>query len=216
MCGIHAAISRKLPDPIFGTLEKCLRNRGPDHFGAITISLGDNDAPLHVSLTSTVLALRGNHTTAQPLLDGATGSALCWNGEAWKIHGKSVNGNDGEVVLSKLTAASSIGQVAVLDTLRAIEGPFAFIFLDRPSKTLYYGRDRLGRRSLLVNPGSPFQLSSISDSPPTGWSEVEADGCYTISLIPNSLSAAMPVRHDWHSNEEFVRAEYRHSIKANF
>lgn len=144
MCGIHAAISRKLPDPIFGTLEKCLRNRGPDHFGTITIRLGDNDAPLYVALTSTVLALRGKHTTAQPLLEGASGSALCWNGEAWKIHGKSVNGNDGEVVLSKLTAASPLGQAAVLDTLRAIEGPFAFIFLDKPSKTLYYGRDALG------------------------------------------------------------------------
>ncbi|KAM3520766.1 hypothetical protein NHJ13051_006660 [Beauveria bassiana] len=203
MCGIHAAISHNVSSPISGTLEANLRCRGPDHLGSLTISLPDNDSHLCVALTSTVLALRGNHTTAQPLLDQDSGSALCWNGEAWRIHGQPVTGNDGEFVLSKLVAASSHSKEAILNTLRAIEGPFAFVFVDKRNKSLYYGRDRLGRRSLLVKLESPFQLSSISDSSTTGWLEVEADGCYSISLTSNSfLSTVEPSRHDWDSNAE--------------
>ncbi|KAJ4145793.1 hypothetical protein LMH87_004628 [Akanthomyces muscarius] len=207
MCGIHAAISQNTTDPISVTLEACLRRRGPDHLGSLTINLSDNDAQLYVALTSTVLALRGNHTTAQPLLDQDLGSALCWNGEAWRIHGEPVNGNDGEIVLSKLAAASFRGQEAVLETLRAIEGPFAFVFVDKPNRTLYYGRDRLGRRSLLVKPDSPFQLSSISDASCADWLEVEADGFYSISLTTSSfVSTVKPVRHDWDSNAELISA----------
>ncbi|KAM3498980.1 hypothetical protein MY10362_007740 [Beauveria mimosiformis] len=207
MCGIQAAISHNVSSPISGTLEANLRCRGPDHLGSLTISLPDNDGHLCVALTSTVLALRGNHTTAQPLLDQDSGSALCWNGEAWRIHGQPVTGNDGEFVLSKLVAASSHNQEAILDTLRAIEGPFAFVFVDKRNKSLYYGRDRLGRRSLLVKLESPFQLSSISDASTTGWLEVEADGCYSISLTSNSfLSTVEPSRHDWDSNAELISA----------
>ncbi|KAM3474397.1 hypothetical protein MY8738_007922 [Beauveria namnaoensis] len=203
MCGIHAAISHNVSSPISGALEANLRCRGPDHLGSLTISLPDNDSHLCVALTSTVLALRGNHTTAQPLLDQDSGSALCWNGEAWRIHGQPVTGNDGEFVLSKLVAASSHSKEAILNTLRAIEGPFAFVFVDKRNKSLYYGRDRLGRRSLLVKLESPFQLSSISDSSTTGWLEVEADGCYSISLTSNSfLSTVEPSRHDWDCNAE--------------
>ncbi|KAM3552362.1 hypothetical protein MY1884_007249, partial [Beauveria asiatica] len=174
---------------------------------SLAISLPDNDAHLCVALTSTVLALRGNHMTAQPLLDQDSGSALCWNGEAWRIHGQPVTGNDGEFVLSKLVTASSHSQEAILNTLRAIEGPFAFVFVDKRNKVLYYGRDRLGRRSLLVKLESPFQLSSISDASTTGWLEVEADGCYSISLTSNSfLSTVEPSRHDWDNNAELISA----------
>lgn len=203
MCGIHAATSQTPPDSISGSFKTCLCNRGPDHLGRATITLRDENAELHVALTSTVLALRGSHITAQPLIDDASGSVLCWNGEAWKIQDQPVEGNDGELVLSKLTEAGAHGQDAILDMLRAIEGPFAFIFVDKPSQTMYYGRDRLGRRSLLVNPNAPFQLSSISDVS-TGWEEVEADGCYTLSLEPKNFSAEKPLRHEWDSNEELV------------
>ncbi|KAM3427555.1 hypothetical protein MY4824_009376 [Beauveria thailandica] len=186
MCGIHAAISQNVPSPISGTLEANLRCRGPDHLGSLTISLPDNDAHLCVALTSTVLALRGNHTTAQPLLDQDSGSALCWNGEAWRIHGQPVTGNDGEFVLSKLVAASSHGQEAILNTLRTIEGPFSFVFVDKRNKILYYGRDRLGRRSLLVKLEYPFQLSSISDASTTGWLEISALGIFNVT-VPKGL-----------------------------
>ena len=88
-------------------------------------------------------------------------------------------GNDTEAVLDLLLKAtlsrSDSSHDPVLEALRTVEGPFAFIYFDRPSKCLYYGRDRLGRRSLLVNAKDPFTLSSIPESLSDDWAEVEAD-----------------------------------------
>jgi asparagine synthetase B (glutamine-hydrolysing) len=137
-------------------------------------------------------------------VDAATGFVLCWNGEAWGIRGEPVKGNDGEAVLALLAEASR-GAGDVMDVLRAIEGPFAFIYLDKPAKRLYYGRDRLGRRSLLVKNGVPFVLSSIAETPVDGWSEVEANGCYTLDLSEGDLSSGMkPERHDWTADTSLV------------
>lgn len=209
MCGIHAAISSAAQCPISSALERRLRNRGPDHLGTVTTRVGDNDAT-SLSFTSTVLSLRGDHIAKQPLVDDTTGSVLCWNGEAWKIDGQKVQGNDGESILSSLSLASRQSVEdngrGVLDTLRAIEGPFAFIFFDKPARRLYYGRDRLGRRSLLVKPGEPFLLASISDASTTGWSEVEADGIYTLHVGDNGIAPEhlVPARLDWVEDDSLV------------
>lgn len=198
MCGIHAVILSDAGDGISSGLERCLVNRGPDHTGTVQVQL---DQPgLFLTFTSTVLSLRGDHIAKQPFTDPASGSVLCWNGEAWGIRGESVQGNDGEAVLALLaeasrSAAHTPGQI--LDVLRAIEGPFAFIYLDKPAKRLYYGRDRLGRRSLLVKQGQPFALSSIAETPVEGWCEVEADGCYTLELGGAAAGELVPARHDW-------------------
>jgi hypothetical protein len=164
--------------------------------------VGD-DAATTLSFMSTVLSLRGDHVAKQPLVDDKTGSVLCWNGEAWKIKGQAVQGNDGEAILTLLNVASRHSLEddgrGVLDALREIQGPFAFIYLDKPAKRLYYGRDRLGRRSLVFKPGEPFLLASISDSMDPGWSEVEPDGLYTIQFSGQSVTTddLVPVRHDW-------------------
>ncbi|KAH6608624.1 hypothetical protein Trco_001970 [Trichoderma cornu-damae] len=209
MCGIHAAISADAdchkPSP---GLEQRLRNRGPDHLGVVEVPLRqDGESSLCLTLTSTVLSLRGGHLAKQPLRDAESGSVLCWNGEAWKLGGKPVEGNDGEAVLSLLTAASGeLGdEDSVLHALRSIEGPFAFIFLDKSAKRLFYGRDRLGRRSLLLKRGDEFLLSSVAEAPAKGWAEVEADGCYTIQLgEASSPMDLMPTRHDWDQNKSLV------------
>ncbi|KFG87707.1 asparagine synthetase domain containing protein 1 [Metarhizium anisopliae] len=210
MCGIHAAIYTAGQCPIpSAALERRLRCRGPDYLGTVTTNLGANDA-VSLSFTSTVLCLRGNHIAKQPLVDETTGSVLCWNGEAWKIRGEKVHGNDSEAVLSLLSVASRRSLEddgkGMLDALREIEGPFAFIYFDKPAKRLYYARDRLGRRSLLVQPGEPFLLGSISDSLTSGWSEVEPDGIYTLQLSHQSISLEDLVltRHDWVEDNSLI------------
>jgi asparagine synthetase B (glutamine-hydrolysing) len=209
MCGIHAAISADADyHKLSPGLERRLRNRGPDHLGVVEAQLSqDDESSLYLTLTSTVLSLRGDHLAKQPLVDEESGSVLCWNGEAWKLGGKPVEGNDGEAILSRLIAVSgkSSEEDSVLDALRSIEGPFAFIFLDKKAKRLYYGRDRLGRRSLLLKQGDEFLLSSIAEAPAVGWAEVEADGCYTIRLNEaNSPKDLMPMRHDWDQTKALV------------
>ncbi|KAH0491269.1 hypothetical protein TgHK011_002706 [Trichoderma gracile] len=209
MCGIHGAVTANgRPHRLSPGLERRLRNRGPDHLGTVEAQLSPDEGSLCVTLTSTVLSLRGDHLAKQPLVDAESGSVLCWNGEAWKLSGRLVEGNDGEAVLSLLTAAASRdpgSEDSVLDALRSIDGPFAFIFLDRRAKRLYYGRDRLGRRSLLLKRGDEFLLSSIAEAPADGWAEVEADGCYTIQLdATDSPTELVPVRHDWDQNKDLV------------
>ncbi|EXM24164.1 hypothetical protein FOTG_08661 [Fusarium oxysporum f. sp. vasinfectum 25433] len=200
MCGIHAIISPSPEQTLTSVSERCLVNRGPDHTGTVRMQLDD----LFLTFTSTVLSLRGDHVAKQPLVDHVTESILCWNGEAWGIRGESVQGNDGEAILALLAEASR-GAGDVLDILRAIEGPFAFIYLDKPAKRLYYGRDRLGRRSLLVRDGSPFVLSSIAETPVDGWTEVEADGCYTLDLSKgDSPEGLVPGRHDWTADTTLI------------
>ncbi|KAL2685365.1 hypothetical protein Neosp_006463 [[Neocosmospora] mangrovei] len=210
MCGIHAVISSNVGDRISSGLERCLVNRGPDHTGTVQAQIDSSEpdqAGLFLTFTSTVLSLRGDHIAKQPLIDPTSGSVLCWNGEAWGIRGEPVQGNDGEAVLALLAEASRSAAHTpsqILDVLRAIEGPFAFIYLDKPAKRLYYGRDRLGRRSLLIKEGLPFALSSIAETPVEGWSEVEADGCYTLELGEASAGGMLPVRHDWTPDTSMV------------
>ncbi|KAF9769482.1 hypothetical protein IL306_013089 [Fusarium sp. DS 682] len=200
MCGIHVTISSSAEQKLSPELERCLVNRGPDHTETVKTQFDD----LFLTFTSTVLSLRGDHIAKQPLVDHVTESILCWNGEAWAIRGEFVQGNDGEAILALLAKASR-GAGDVLDILRAIEGPFAFIYLDKPAKRLYYGRDRLGRRSLLVKDGSPFVLSSIAETPVDGWTEIEADGCYTLDLSKSDLfSGFVPDRHDWTADTSLV------------
>ncbi|TVY46306.1 Asparagine synthetase domain-containing protein [Lachnellula occidentalis] len=195
MCGIHASISRRVFEAAGDDLKKLLCRRGPDYVGESKVRVEcDDGASYYVSLTSTVLALRGGQTTAQPFQ--SPNSALCWNGEAWKIDTYPVLANDGQVVFDLLSEATSPqvsateSVTAVLKVLRSISGPFAFVYLDKTHNALYFGRDRLGRRSLLYNADrSPdsMQLSSCGDPSSGTWKEVEADGVYHLPFT-NSQS----------------------------
>jgi asparagine synthetase B (glutamine-hydrolysing) len=197
MCGIHVTISPSNPPPLGQDLGRRLRNRGPDHLGTNHARLYDAPCPLTLTWTSTVLSLRGDHIAKQPLVDDETGSVLCWNGEAWRIGGEALKtSSDTEAVFELLLDASRRG--LVLEALRAIEGPFAFTYFDKPSQCLYYGRDRLGRRSLLGKAGDYLTLSSIAESPSDDWVEVEADGCYKVDFShAQSLHQMTPSRHAW-------------------
>ncbi|KAG6002693.1 hypothetical protein E4U21_002846 [Claviceps maximensis] len=219
MCGIHAAIYAAGTCPKSVALERRLRNRGPDHQGTVTTTCLDLGQATTLTFTSTVLSLRGDDVAKQPLVDQVSGSVLCWNGEAWKIRGREIQGNDGEAIMSLLSEASRARSTSVVDdgtsvlrVLGDIEGPFAFIYYDQAARRLFYGRDRLGRRSLLVKSGSPFVLASIADDcagADGDWAEVEADGVYVLELPraddrKRQLGEYVPIRHDWVDDDSFI------------
>ena len=174
-----------------------LCKRGPDFLGSVMHSVGGS-GDRFLSFTSTVLALRGDHVTKQPLQN--SGSYLCWNGEAWRINGKRVRGNDGEAILELLGKASASPTnplEAVLGVFRSIEGPFAFVYYDAHALSLFFGRDRLGRRSLMSAQGDvtgELALCSLSQSCDLCWREVEADGIYVVDC---SQPQTHRTRHDW-------------------
>ncbi|KAL1893568.1 hypothetical protein Sste5346_006398 [Sporothrix stenoceras] len=238
MCGIHAVIALKTAtddssnghdngntstpiEPLSEVLHTRLARRGPDHFGQVNSSFAGQDGGKTADLrfTSTVLALRGDGLTPQPFEEPSTGRVLCWNGEVWRFDGAGdkhdeVDGNDGQQLFDRLKAC--VDTPGVLNVLRAIEGPFAFVYYDRPTGQLYYGRDRLGRRSLLERrTDDTLTLSSVSDVSPSSssdnpWVEVEADGIYMVDLQQErpfaSTSSDAPggtTRYDW-SDETVV------------
>lgn len=206
MCGIFFACSRR--SHVIPTVEETeyLKSRGPDSFDIVSTQLtvdetatpGQSDAASEtyfLTFATSVLSLRGENVIQQPLRDVANNTILCWNGEAWRIKGNAVHGNDTKVIFDALCDASAIRCVtspkdsekilqAQLDVLSSCSGPYAFIFYDLHSRRILFGRDALGRRSLLFRQNEQgFSLSSVClDSTSGGWKEVEANGVYVLDI----------------------------------
>jgi asparagine synthetase B (glutamine-hydrolysing) len=209
MCGIFCSISRHcFIGPDQATIQ-LLRNRGPDSIGQRQVVVDASpreDAKvspaLHATFLSTVLSLRGTSVVEQPLCHAGTDSTLCWNGEAWSVGDEPITGNDSQLISSKLLSASSNSTPedsirAVIALLTSIRGPYAFVFYDALHKLVYYGRDCLGRRSLLrkTTLDDTLVLSSVCDNASgDSWMEVEADGIYIVDLnvsLSNTLSSSI-------------------------
>lgn len=71
------------------------------------------------------------------------------------------NESDTAILFQSLNAAcqdpATSSDTAVLDVLCEIEGPFAFIFWEARKRRLWFGRDRLGRRSLVTSPLATYR-----------------------------------------------------------
>lgn len=209
MCGIYLALSRTGPVPASSDLLELLRNRGPDHVSQVVHKVnldggdheqttGTSQQSVFISCASSVLSLRGNATVEQPAtlaeeLDGRSESPfLCWNGEAWTFAGAAIQGNDSEHVLRLLSHVSAAAiscqaeshEQAVAEALASYSGPYAFAFYEPLLRRLYFGRDILGRRSLLYRTTDKGELilSSVPEGPGVQWTEVETDGINFVDL----------------------------------
>ncbi|KAJ9644520.1 hypothetical protein H2199_003483 [Coniosporium tulheliwenetii] len=140
MCGIFFSLGRDAYRSPSEHVLKLLRNRGPDSVKEVRVEIevldpaldGSISEPLYATFVSSVLALRGEYIVTQPLVDEATRSVLCWNGEAWKIDDNPVTGNDSEHVFSLLLQDCEAGfdQDMVVQSMMHIKGPYAFVFYD--------------------------------------------------------------------------------------
>lgn len=193
MCGICFTYGGESILEQSSNLVERLRCRGPDYFGHISIAHPSGS----LGFIASVLSLRGEILIKQPLQDPSSKSVLCWNGEAWKIHDRPIDGNDAEAVFKNLLQVGEPGNIttespeqinienAVVQALSDISGPYAFVFYHADSGKIFYGRDFLGRRSLLRSKGQDGSiiLSSVSGGSSTeAWTEVEANGIYVIDL----------------------------------
>lgn len=194
MCGIHLTLSTEDHIPPNARTCDLLRRRGPDSYRELkrTCIVNSNgiERKIYITCYSTVLALRGDHTVVQPVISSCQDDFLCWNGEAWELFAEVVPGNDSEAVfalLSNTTLPESLKhdtKPTVAQSLAAVKGPFAFAYYDQQNQNLSFGRDPLGRRSLLsrFDEHGNFFLTSIADAAEPGWQEVEADGIYSFDL----------------------------------
>ncbi|KAK3113521.1 hypothetical protein LTR53_009127, partial [Teratosphaeriaceae sp. CCFEE 6253] len=203
MCGIWCALSTRQPVwPSPETL-RLLERRGPDSSSGCAAAIDWQTDTLQVAFHATVLSLRGQSTVEQPYRSGALGSILCWNGEAWKIAGQPPILDNDTAAVSQLLDGVELspneqvcrseavaGYAAKMaKTLSQIAGPYALVYYDPANRILFFGRDFLGRRSLLtrVTADGELQISSVAAAEDTGraivWSEVEADGLHYVDLM---------------------------------
>ena len=206
MCGIFCSLGNSRH--VLPNNEICQRlaSRGPDSINTVQTRYPEKPAQeqdtstrdIHVTLHSTVLSLRGSLIVTQPYRDPDGKYTLCWNGEAWSVDGERTTGNDTQaihkVLVDALKASSYLhsdpmeplaSATIVSKALSTVAGPYAFAFFDHSRGRLFFGRDFLGRRSLLqrITHDSDLILSSVSDgNADDGWTEIEAKGVYCIDL----------------------------------
>lgn len=196
MCGIFFCVSTRAHIALNAEDEKRLRARGPDASHTHTTIAGLKAHPWHLTFTSSVLALRGDVIVSQPIVHEATGSVFCWNGEAWSYDSIRVSGNDTQILSGHLFDAIQQyddPEPAILDVLNRITGPYAFVFYNAKSSKVYFGRDNLGRRSLLTqrdgDNDTRLTMCSIPMSSVDGLAqEVETLQIHKIDLSRSTLS----------------------------
>lgn len=196
MCGILCHVSRHRHLELKAEDLITLNRRGPDALTTHKITASAGSDVWHLTFISSVLALRGDQVHSQPIVDRTTGTIFCWNGEAWSFDGSRIAGNDTETICRHLcdaVAKESDTQEAVLQILSRIAGPYSFVFYDAKSSKLYFGRDCLGRRSLLISQdngnASELTLSSIAVSTIDATAyEIETAFIYSVDLSRSRIT----------------------------
>lgn len=153
---------------------------------------------LNLLFVASVLSLRGNQqsqVTIQPMICPLTGNVLLWNGEIFSSELVSVNDheNDGTRLFEILNNTNQEDS-AILKVFESIKGPYAFVYYVSKSDCVYFGRDRFGRRSLLISANQNrnvekvplFTLTSVNVKHSEvefeqEFQELQANGLYKVS-----------------------------------
>ena len=189
MCGILVSVAIKGSEKsALNGLTPWIAARGPDSLQTqrIQIPFPDTQQSVELTFTSSVLHLRGHDVSVQPLVS-QSGDILCWNGEIWQGLSVADDENDGLKLLDELVSGKKVWEV-----LGQIEGPWAMVFYDASKRRLWYGRDCLGRRSLMrkmIRETGELLLSSVGVDM-DGWDEVgvEGLGCLELQEFINNCS----------------------------
>ncbi|KAI7898362.1 asparagine synthase-domain-containing protein [Cokeromyces recurvatus] len=190
MCGILFSLStEQTPVDVeeWENLKELNTRRGPDAQNLHQVHTSHRNQELLLQFFSSVLHLRGSETVPQPRYNSQTGNVLCWNGEIFGGIDVEFGHNDTQILMDQLEKTTTENDI--LDVLQKIEGPFAFVYYRAATHKIYFGRDCLGRRSLLwYHPkNGPFMLSSVGKSntevkTDSVWEEVPAIGFFSIDL----------------------------------
>ena len=168
-----------------------LKKRGPNCFEVKFVDLNETFV---CYLAASVLSLRGLNLVTQPIYNETYNNYLLWNGEIFASNIVQVNSdeNDGLKLYECLSKTQS--ELEILDIISSIKGPYAFLYYDSKKEVIYFGRDRIGRRSLLIGNESNsddnptlLMLSSVRVSHSTlkkeyEFDELKANGIYKIDL----------------------------------
>ena len=118
-----------------------------------------------------------------------------WNGEIFSGVPLDEKLSDTRILFEKLKEDTD----SFIDVLSMIIGPWAIVIFDRIKNTVYFGRDALGRQSLLLNEfdnhdSFGFILSSIAEIENyAGWKEVKYGFLYNAKLSNYSAGKSFEI-----------------------
>ncbi|KAJ4804501.1 Asparagine synthetase domain-containing protein 1 [Rhynchospora pubera] len=252
MCGIALILSDgeiQEGNPSLEELQSSLLRRGPDRLGLARVLLStdgevavktevrekekEEGCSLELCLIGAELQLRGVNTICQPLVS-PSGNILIFNGEIFGGIKVPPEKNDAESLLRELESCCWGNEhkgKSVPDVLSSIRGPWALMYWQIRSRTVWYGRDAFGRRSLLVRePTSEdkrFIISSVA--PPSSknsfdgtsiaytWQEIPC-GIYSICLKEGTSTKEAVMdekisKHEWRDPVlvDLINWERKHS-----
>ncbi|KAJ1565750.1 Asparagine synthetase domain-containing protein 1 [Nowakowskiella sp. JEL0078] len=215
MCGILVSLSfigKKSDAQLIKALSRVCDRRGPDcqktelfsfsHVTSTGLSEATNHPWYNLSLRGSVLHLRGLQPTHQPVKMGH--DYLLFNGEIFGGLEVNLDQNDTSVLSDTITKTlneystkneppdSKAFEKTLLKVLSQIRGEWAIVIYEYQYRRLWFGRDYLGRRSLLWSWGThidpSFVLTSTSavgfspECDKRTWEEVPADGLYCLEM----------------------------------
>ncbi|EGC34264.1 hypothetical protein DICPUDRAFT_55929 [Dictyostelium purpureum] len=195
-------------------IKERLLNRGPDSIEEkikiIKSKAKNEEITIELKLISSVLGLRGP-LTVQPLEDDK-GNILLWNGEMFGGYDIGIHDNDTCLLSHILSELSTSNPRDFIDIIIKIKGPFAFLYWQEKERMLWFGRDVLGRRSLLVNRNDDQMIISSMGSFPDGiddanlqslpkWEEINTFGLFSIHFPEQLESKHIKLEtHSWDLN----------------
>lgn len=127
--------------------------RGPDSQRSVLMKTTVYGLPCE--LVASVLHLRGIKMTKQPVINSMLNEAFMWNGEIFNSDFLADNNYRSDTAILGEYLFNRPPNVSVEERIKEampkISGPWSFVFLDPDEDTVFFGRDFLGRRSLMYN-----------------------------------------------------------------
>ncbi|CAK9811679.1 Asparagine synthetase domain-containing protein 1 [Anthophora plagiata] len=193
MCGIFCHISRNHGNSNetsheWNICKNLIAARGPDKVGEKFENLTQN---WFGHFVGSVLWMQGSNLREQPASD-SSGNILLWNGDIFLGNLAHDNICDTDVLLNALETASNVMQV-----FQEIQGPYSFVYYQKSSNLLYFGRDIIGRHSLLLkvnNNQDVLTLTSVATKEVNRIIEVPAIGIFAVNLANTRINLAC---HPW-------------------
>eukprot|EP00803_Ostreobium_quekettii_P010644 evm.model.scf_78.13 EVM.evm.TU.scf_78.13 scf_78:150143-155524(-) len=169
-----------------------LQARGPDSCGVEKISLGTN---CELELTGCLLHIRGQSPCPLPLRD-VQGNVLLFNGEVFD--GLDVASEESDTF--RLAEALRACDDDVPSLLSRLRGPWSLIYWQQARKRLWFGRDGVGRRSLLLHRScgrsDPFILTSVVPEQQSSVQNANSEGPSLSGSAVDSTWAGLDSRID--------------------
>ncbi|XP_076544620.1 asparagine synthetase domain-containing protein 1 [Osmia lignaria lignaria] len=187
MCGIFCYISQnhekssQVPNE-WNACKDLICARGPDKVTERIEYLTPN---WFGHFNASVLWMQGSNLNIQPAID-SIGNILLWNGDIFSGDLAQDNMCDTDIMLNALQSSLNI-----IPVFQKIQGPYSFIYFQKSTNILYFGRDIIGRHSLLLKVNTDenvLTLTSVASKELNGITEIPAIGIFAVDLTSSRVN----------------------------